>query len=85
MSPIKRELGSGYLIKYIRTEIMDCIIEFIYTDKCDINEANLTELISTAEYFCLFTLKDRCAEFISSILNSTNCISLMRTTRLLAI
>lgn len=85
MSPIRRELGSGYLIKYVRTSIMECIVEFAYTSNCDVNQENLTELLTTAEYFCLLPLIDRCSEFILSILSLKNCVSLMCMTRFLSI
>ena len=62
---------------------MECVINFAYTNNCDINEKNLNELLITAEYFCYTSLVDRCAEFIASILNVQNCIALMLMTRFL--
>lgn len=81
MSPVNIEQGSNYPIKLIRTEIMECVIDFAYTFMCDINERNVGELITTAEYFCYTSLIDRCAKFIASILNAKNCIALMIMTR----
>lgn len=83
MLPVTAEQGNNYFIKYVRSGIMECVINFAYTFICDINEENLCELLSTAEYFCYISLVDRCAEFIKSILNSKNCISLMLMTRFL--
>lgn len=85
MSQMSENDDNTYHIKYVRCEIMHCIIDFVYTLECDTNERNLTELIATAEYFCFFPLVDYCAAFMMTILNPTNCISLMRTTRFLAI
>lgn len=83
MSPVSAEQGNNYFIKYVKTPIMECVVNFAYTFMCDINEANLCELLSTAEYFCYTSLVDRCAEYIASILNLKNCISLMLMTRFL--
>lgn len=63
---------------------MNCIIDFVYTFDCELDENNLTdlsELIATAEYFCFFPLVDHCAKFMMTILNHKNCIALMQTTR----
>lgn len=81
MSPINTEQVNNYFIKYVHTEIMDCIINFAYSFECDVNKTNLMEILSAAEYFCFSSLVDRCAQFILSILNTENCISLMLTTR----
>lgn len=81
MSPINAEQVNNYLIKYVHTDIMECIINFAYSFECDVNETNLMEILSTAEYFCLEALVDRCAQFIRRILNAENCISLMLNTR----
>lgn len=81
MSPINAEQVNNYLIKYVHTDIMECIINFAYSFECDVNETNLMEILSTAEYFCLAALVDRCAQFIRRILNAENCISLMLNTR----
>lgn len=81
MSPIRKELATGYLIRYVRTTTMESIVEFVYTSKCDVNQKNLAELLTTAEYFCLFPLIDYCSAFILSILSMKNCVSLMCLTR----
>lgn len=84
LSQINENDSNVYEIHFVRSEIMNCIIDFAYTFDCDIIEANLNELLATAEYFCFFSLVDYCAEFMMKILNPNNCISLMRSTRFLA-
>lgn len=83
ISPVGAKQNNNYFIKYVGTGIMECVINFAYTNNCDINEKNLNELLITAEYFCYTSLVDRCAEFIASILNVQNCIALMLMTRFL--
>lgn len=81
MSPVNAEQQSNYHIKQIRTNIMESVIEFAYTLNCDINETNLWELLTTADYFCYSLLIDRCIAYICSILNVKNCIHLLVMTR----
>lgn len=68
-------------IQFVRTEIMECVIDFAYTSTCTITETNAIELIATAEYFGFLQLIDYCAHFIVNNLNETNCISMMTMTR----
>lgn len=81
MSQINHSDGNIFDIHFVRSEIMECIIDFSYEFECHVNEANLPEVIATAEYFCFFSLVDYCAAFMMSILNPNNCISLMQMTR----
>lgn len=83
MSPINAEQSTNYLVKYVRTSIMECVIDFAYTFHCNINGANLCELLATSEYLCYSLLVDQCADFIKSILSVQNCIRLMSITRFL--
>lgn len=83
MSPIGEKCGKRYRIKYIRYEIMECIIDYAYSLECEITEANLTDLITTAECFCYFSLVDYCAKFILKIVNTTNCLFLLHIARFL--
>lgn len=68
-------------IKYVRSEIMQCVIDFAYSYACTIDEENIIELIVTAEYFCFPQLVNRCCRFIVDNLRPTNCISMMLTSR----
>lgn len=81
MSPINIEQSHRFFIRYVRTDVMECIIDFAYSFECDITEANLAELLISAEYFGLSALVDQCAQFILRILSHKNCISLLRITR----
>ncbi|XP_031627271.1 kelch-like protein 10 [Contarinia nasturtii] len=81
MSPLNAEQQRNYHIRHIRTHIMETVIDFAYTLDCDINETNLWELLTTADYFCYSLLIDRCTEFIRSILNLENAIHLLLMTR----
>lgn len=83
MSPVNAKKRSNYHIKHIQADIMECVIDFAYTFNCDINVANLCELLATAEYFCYSMLVDRCVDFIKNTLNLDNCISFMQMTRFL--
>ncbi|KAG4076580.1 hypothetical protein HA402_001867 [Bradysia odoriphaga] len=86
-SPIDKPFDRpGYLVKCVTTATMECIVEFVYAENCDVNETNLTELLSLAERFCLNSLTDRCLKFLQSSLNwtLTNCISLMSTAKFIS-
>lgn len=68
-------------IRFVRTEIMECVIDFAYASSCQINDANIIELLATAEYFGFVKLIDQCAHYIANSLTPTNCVSLMAKTR----
>lgn len=56
MSELSDNDGNIYEIHFVRSEIMNCIIDFAYTLDCDLNEDNptdLCELITTAEYWSI--------------------------------
>lgn len=84
MSQINHSDGNIYDIHFVRSDIMECIIDFAYTFECHINETNLSEVIATAEYLCFFLLVDYCTAFMINILNPNNCITLMQITRFFA-
>lgn len=60
---------------------MQCVIDFAYTSNCKITESNVIPLIATAEYLGFPPLIDQCAQFVLSILNVNNCISLLTKIR----
>lgn len=68
-------------VRFVRTEIMKCVIDFAYASSCRINDANVIELLATAEYFGFLELINQCADHIENSLTPTNCISLMAKTR----
>lgn len=68
-------------IRFVRTDIMECVIDFAYASSCQINDANVIDLLATAEYFGFVELIDQCAHYIASSLTPTNCVSLMAKTR----
>lgn len=68
-------------IRFVRTEIMECVIDFAYASSCQINDAIVIELLATAEYFGFMELIDQCAHYIANSLTPSNCVSLMAKTR----
>ena len=49
------------------------LIEFIYTGSIDINNENVLDLLSTADYLQIDETKKFCFEFLQSVINSDTC------------
>ncbi|KAK3089148.1 hypothetical protein FSP39_001273 [Pinctada imbricata] len=62
--------------------IMDLILEYIYTEKLDINVTNADIMISTAVYFQMPSLQDLCEMFLSDNLDVENCCDVIQLAEL---
>lgn len=68
-------------VRFVRTEIMECVIDFAYASSGQIDDVNVIELLATAEYFGFLELIDQCTRYIATSLTPTNCVLLMAKTR----
>lgn len=68
---------SGIVIKGIRSPIMEQIINYAYLRECEIDEENVRELFTCADYCGIMGLVQRCIDFLTKILGPKNCISVM--------
>lgn len=76
-SPLNDGTQSEVSIRDIRSPIMQNIIDYAYSEVAEIDEDNVTEVLTWAHYFGYDELVDICSAFIMKNLNTNNCISYM--------
>ena len=59
-------------VKQVDEKSMKIVIDYIYTGRIDINNENVMNLLSAADYLQLEDVKEFCFEFLLSILASDN-------------
>ena len=58
-----------------RKDVMEEVMEYMYTGHVDINEHNAFDLLAAADYFLIPSLKCPCSKFIEGTLSFSNCIN----------
>lgn len=66
------------LLKTIDSSTMDSVLQYIYLRQVDINRDSVTEIMKTADYFCLDGLVQLCHGFIVDCLGPHNCVIIMQ-------
>ncbi|XP_076817548.1 kelch-like protein 38 isoform X2 [Clavelina lepadiformis] len=69
-------------IKGLSSEIMDLIMDFIYTCKINLTNENVFELLAASEQLQIPYIKDYCALLLHKIANRSNCIHIFMCARL---
>ncbi|XP_050420387.1 kelch-like protein 2 [Adelges cooleyi] len=72
------------LIKDIDSEILELVVKFAYTCKLDIEENNCEKLLMAANMYGLNHIKELCFKHIKENINPTNCVSFMKTSKLIS-
>ncbi|XP_050421295.1 kelch-like protein 2 [Adelges cooleyi] len=72
------------LIKEIDSEILELVVKFAYTCKLDIKENNFQKLLMAANMYGLNHIKKLCFKYIKENINPTNCVSFMKTSKLIS-
>lgn len=67
-----------YHVRGIRAPAMTLVLDYIYDTKCMIDDTNMLELLVVGDYLSVLGLVAYCEEFIMSVINVDNCVSLMR-------
>jgi len=57
--------------------IMNLLIDFCYTQRISLNEEKYLIVLSAASRFCMKFLLDVCVEYLSTIMNVSNCLHLI--------
>ncbi|ELU10190.1 hypothetical protein CAPTEDRAFT_215644 [Capitella teleta] len=63
------------------SEIAVVIIDYFYSGEIDINSNNVQDLIAVSEYLCLDDLKKHLCAFMTTKVDSTNCMEFYRFSR----
>ena len=74
-SDMKEKREGLIRLEEVTKDVMEEVLEYLYTGHVDINEANAFDLMSAADYFLLPTLKDLCSNVIAQTLSISSCIA----------
>ena len=69
------------LVDFSNAKTIKMVIDYFYSGNIEINETNCQDLISASEYLCLTDLKRHLGAFMTSQVDTTNCIDFYRTAR----
>ena len=79
---IKKKYKSSVTIKDISKKSMQTIIDFINTGIILIDNENVMDLLSAADYLFMDEVKQYCFKFLASVLNIKNCVYILLKTQL---
>ena len=79
---MKEKYENSVTIHNISTMSMQTIIDFIYTGKIVINNENVIDLLSAADYLFVDEVKQYCFAFLASVLNTKNCFEILSKAQL---
>ena len=74
---MKEKYENSVTIHNISTKSMQTIIDFIYTGKIVIDNENVMDLLSAADYLLMDEVKKYCFAFLASVLNIENCFEVL--------
>ncbi|ELT96843.1 hypothetical protein CAPTEDRAFT_63634, partial [Capitella teleta] len=57
------------------------LVEYFYSGEIDINSDNVGDILTECEFFCLADLKIHCGAFMTSQVDSSNCLAFYRCAR----
>ena len=63
----------------ITSDVMECILDFIYSGEVELCNENIKDIISAANYLLLLSLKNRCTKYLQKMLTPSNCLSIEST------
>lgn len=73
----QKKNDSTVTIEDIDGEILDCLIQYIYTGILNLNSENVLSILSAAHELDMNDVKGYCFEFLSDCISSSNCFTLL--------
>lgn len=64
------------ILENITAEIMEELLNFIYTGNIKITPFNVKDFVSASNYLLMTSLKETCVSFMKSMLNPSNCLGI---------
>ena len=64
------------ILENITAEIMEELLNFIYTGNIKITPFNVKDFVSASNYLLMTSLKETCVSFMNSMLNPSNCLGI---------
>ncbi|XP_076817543.1 kelch-like protein 12 [Clavelina lepadiformis] len=81
-SEMKEKLENEVSIKGVSSDIMDLIMEFIYTCKITLTTDNAFDVLAASEQLQIPHIKDYCQKFLISNVNEDNCLQIYSFARM---
>uniref|UniRef100_A0A2A4K3X6 BTB domain-containing protein n=1 Tax=Heliothis virescens TaxID=7102 RepID=A0A2A4K3X6_HELVI len=72
---------SDVLISGVRSEILLLLIEYAYLRRIEVTDANVHELLMTADYLAFLGVLQLCCDHLRASLNPKNCLGIMMFAR----
>ncbi|KAL2080636.1 hypothetical protein ACEWY4_024429 [Coilia grayii] len=63
-------------LKCVEPEVVELLVEFIYTARISVNSNNVHSLLSAANQYQIEPVKKMCVEFLKDQVDQTNCLSI---------
>ena len=71
-----KEMEEGVIrLEEMTEDVMEEVLEYLYTGHVDLNEASACDLMAAADYFLLPALKELCSNVIAQALSYSSCIA----------
>ena len=64
------------ILENITAEIMEELLNFIYTGSIKITPFNVKDFVSASNYLLMTSLKETCVSFMKAMLNPSNCLGI---------
>ena len=64
------------ILENITADIMEELLNFIYTGSIKITPFNVKDFVSASNYLLMTSLKETCVSFMKSMLNPSNCLGI---------
>ncbi|ELT99693.1 hypothetical protein CAPTEDRAFT_145048, partial [Capitella teleta] len=68
-------------LDFTNSEIIRKLVDYFYSGEIDINSDNVDDIVTGSEFFCLTDLKIHCGAFMTSQVDSSNCLAFYRCAR----
>jgi kelch-like protein 10 len=74
---IHSEEKTDLFLPGVSSEVMNLVLQYIYTGSVEIDNENIWDLLVLADYLCIEELIETCCRFFRDMLNAKNCIGIM--------
>ena len=74
-SEMKEKKEGVIRLEEMTKDVMEEVLEYLYTGRVDLSEATACDLMAAADYFLLPTLKELCSNVIAQALSYSSCIA----------
>ncbi|ELT99275.1 hypothetical protein CAPTEDRAFT_160730 [Capitella teleta] len=80
-SGFKESTQKEVYLDFTDSEMIRSFVDYFYSGEIDINSDNIGDIVTGSEFLCLDDLKTHCGAFMTSQVDSSNCIAFYRCAR----